>query len=51
MHCGFNFPIPPMQKTQILEPMEFHNAKTKENGKVTFDALNNMEHDDTCKFW
>lgn len=50
MQRMFNFPIQPMPRTQILEPMEFDNAKTKVNARMIFDALENMEQDETYTF-
>jgi hypothetical protein len=39
VHYRFNFPIPSMRKTRILEPTKFNNDTTKKNAKLIFDTL------------
>ena len=46
-HCRFNFPIPPMKKTRILEPTEFNDHKTKENAKLIFETLEHAKYNET----
>lgn len=41
---------PQIPRTRILKPVEFKNEKTKENARMIFDALENMEHDETYTF-
>jgi chromosomal replication initiation ATPase DnaA len=49
-HCRFNFPIPPMRKTRILEPTKFHDDTTKKNAKLNFDTLEHAKYNETYTF-
>jgi hypothetical protein len=49
-HCRFNFSIPPMRKTIILELTEFNDDTTKKNAKLMFDTLEHEKYNETYAF-
>ena len=49
-NCRYNFPIPPMKTTKILEPLVFDNNNTKSNAKLIFAAINDNTYDENYTF-
>lgn len=49
-NCRFNFPIPPLKTTKILEPIEFDTVKTKKNARLISDTINNVNYDEMDTF-
>ena len=49
-NCRFNFPIPPMKPTKILEPLEFDSDRTKTHAKLIFETINNTRYNENDTF-
>ena len=49
-NCRYNFPIPPMKTTKMLEPLVFDNNNTKANAKLIFATISDNTYDENYTF-
>jgi hypothetical protein len=49
-HCRYNFPVPPMRATRIIEPLSLEDNVVVEKSKSLFAFLEQREFDELMSF-